>query len=73
MKHRSSNSSSCDIRRADEMTRRHFMDVAARSMLGVRVMPYLGGLAALLSRAHGSTAAPAPPRAMSFIFSCPAA
>ena len=34
------------------------MDVAARSMLGVRVMPYLGGLAALLSRAHGSTAAP---------------
>ena len=58
MKHRSSNSSSCDISRADEMTRRHFMDVAARSMLGVRVMPYLGGLAALLSRAHGSTAAP---------------
>ena len=40
------------------MTRRHFMDLAARSMLGVRVMPYLGGLATLLSRAHGSPSGP---------------
>jgi len=44
--------------RADDMTRRHFMNLAARSMLGVRVMPYLGGLAGLLSRAHGAPAAP---------------
>lgn len=40
------------------MTRRHFMNMAARSMLGVRVMPYLGGLAGLLSRAHGAPTAP---------------
>lgn len=51
-------SSGCDVCRADEMTRRHFMNIAARSMLGVRVMPWLGGLASLVARADGSTAAP---------------
>jgi hypothetical protein len=40
------------------MTRRHFMNIAARSMLGVRVMPYLGGLASLVARADGATSAP---------------
>ncbi len=40
------------------MTRRHFMNMAARSMLGVRVMPYLGGLAGLLAQAHGAPSAP---------------
>ena len=34
------------------------MNMAARSMLGVHVLPYLGGLAGLLSRAHGATGAP---------------
>ena len=55
---RRSSSSSCDVCRADEMTRRHFMNIAARSMLGVRVMPYLGGLASLVARADGATSAP---------------
>jgi len=55
---RASRRDSCEVCRADEMTRRHFMNLAARSMLGVRVMPYLGGLAGLLSRAHGAPAAP---------------
>lgn len=58
MKRTSATPQGCDLGRTDEMTRRHFMNIAARSMLGVRVMPYLGGLGALLSRAHGSTAAP---------------
>ena len=40
------------------MTRRHFMNIAARSMLGVRVMPYLGGLASLVARADGATSGP---------------
>jgi hypothetical protein len=40
------------------MTRRHFMNIAARSMLGVRVMPWLGGLASLVPRADGATSAP---------------
>ena len=48
----------CDICRADEMTRRHFMNMAARSMLGVRVLPYLGGMASLLSRADGASTGP---------------
>lgn len=48
----------CDACHGDEMTRRHFMNMAARSMLGVHVLPYLGGLAGLLSRAHGATGAP---------------
>lgn len=52
------NNNPCDLCRADEMTRRHFMNMAARSMLGVRVMPYLGGLAGLLSQAHGAQTAP---------------
>jgi hypothetical protein len=34
------------------------MNIAARSMLGVRVMPYLGGLASLVARADGATSAP---------------
>jgi len=34
------------------------MNIAARSMLGVRVMPYLGGLASLVARADGSSSAP---------------
>ena len=57
MNRNSASSHRCDLGRADEMTRRHFMNIAARSMLGVRVMPYLGGLGALLSRAHGAPAA----------------
>jgi len=40
------------------MTRRHFMNIAARSMLGVRVLPYLGGLASLVARADGSSSTP---------------
>ena len=55
---KSRSSASCDVCHADEMTRRHFMNIAARSMLGVRVMPYLGGLASLVARADGSTSAP---------------
>lgn len=55
---RRSDALSCDLCRAGEMTRRHFMNLAARSMLGVRVMPYLGGLAGLLSRADGAPAVP---------------
>lgn len=43
-----------DPTRSDELTRRHFMNMAARSCLGVRVMPYLGGMAALMSRADGA-------------------
>lgn len=43
-----------DVCRADGMTRRHFMNIAARSMLGVRVMPWLGGLSSLVSRAEGA-------------------
>lgn len=39
------------------MTRRHFMNLTARSFLGVRVMPWLGGMASLLARADGATAA----------------
>lgn len=58
MSRRDSTGKSCEISRADEMTRRHFMNLAARSMLGVRVMPYLGGLAGLLGRAHGAPTAP---------------
>ncbi len=46
--------SSTDPPRSDELTRRHFMNMAARSCLGVRVMPYFGGMAALLSRADGA-------------------
>jgi hypothetical protein len=55
---KSRSSSSSDVFHADEMTRRHFMNIAARSMLGVRVMPYLGGLASLVARADGATSAP---------------
>jgi len=55
---RSRSSTACDVCRADEMTRRHFMNIAARSMLGVRVMPYLGGLASLVARADGAASAP---------------
>jgi Protein of unknown function (DUF1501) len=55
---KSRSSASGDVFRADEMTRRHFMNIAARSMLGVRVMPYLGGLASLVARADGATSAP---------------
>jgi len=51
-------SAGCDVCRADEMTRRHFMNIAARSMLGVRVLPYLGGLASLVARADGSSSSP---------------
>jgi hypothetical protein len=55
---KSRSSSSSDVFHADEMTRRHFMNIAARFMLGVRVMPYLGGLASLVARADGATSAP---------------
>ena len=55
---KSRSSASGDVFHADEMTRRHFMNIAARSMLGVRVMPYLGGLASLVARADGATSAP---------------
>jgi hypothetical protein len=47
----------CETCQADEMSRRHFMNMAARSFLGVRVMPWLGGMASLLARADGATAA----------------
>lgn len=55
---KSRSSASGNVFHADEMTRRHFMNIAARSMLGVRVMPYLGGLASLVARADGATSAP---------------
>jgi hypothetical protein len=58
MKRRTSQRAFCDACRADEMTRRHFMNMTARSLLGARVLPCLGGLAGLLSRAHGATGAP---------------
>jgi len=47
-----------DLGRADGMSRRRFMNMAAGSCLGVRVMPYFGGLAGLLSRADGAPAMP---------------
>lgn len=58
MRYRKNSGAACDLCRQDAMTRRHFMNIAARSMLGVRVMPYLGGLASLVGRADGSSSAP---------------
>ncbi|MFZ9933452.1 MAG: DUF1501 domain-containing protein [Chthoniobacterales bacterium] len=67
-RHHQSRRNSCNICQADELTRRHFMGLAARSMLGVRVLPILGGMTSLLSAAHGAQQTGAGAKASSVIY-----